>query len=200
MDAALKHPTMLDEFLEWEERQPERLELVGGVVRLMAGGTADHDRIAVNIAAALQVRLRGSGCFVHGSNLKVLSRGENASTYPDVFVRCGPLAGRATRTDDPVVVFEVLSESTAEDDLTRKKLVYKAIWSLRAIVYVSQRDARLTVLRRDVEGRWSDDEPVEGLGRSLALPELGIALPMAEIYENTEVAASAAARATSAPS
>ena len=52
--AALAAPATLDAFLDWELRQPERFELVGGVVRLMAGGSEDHDRIGLNIAAALR--------------------------------------------------------------------------------------------------------------------------------------------------
>ena len=41
-------PMGVDAFLAWEERQPERFELVGAVVRLMAGGTEGHDRISGN--------------------------------------------------------------------------------------------------------------------------------------------------------
>ena len=70
-EAASHADLSLDAFLQWEEQQPERFERVGGVVRMMAGGTADHDGSGVNVAAALQSRLRGSRCAAHGSNLKV---------------------------------------------------------------------------------------------------------------------------------
>ncbi len=190
-DAALTCPTTLDAFLDWEERQPERWELVGGAVRMMAGGTGDHDLIAMNIGTSLRVRLRGTGRVVHGSNLKVVSRGKGASAYPDIFVRCGQPVGRGTCTDDPVVIFEVLSESTAQRDLTGKRLAYKALWTLRAIVYVSQDEPRIHIVRRDADGRWDDDDPVVGLHGELALPEIGASLPLAEIYEDTAVAAAA---------
>jgi Uma2 family endonuclease len=91
--AAPTPPLDLEGFLDWEERQRERFELAGGVVRMMAGGTEDHDRIAINIAAALRTRLRGTPCSAHGSNLKLLSRAMGASMYPDAFVRCGPREG-----------------------------------------------------------------------------------------------------------
>jgi Uma2 family endonuclease len=91
--AAPTPPLDLEGFLDWEERQRERFELAGGVVRMMAGGTEDHDRIAINIAAALRTRLRGTPCSAHGSNLKLLSRAMDASMYPDAFVRCGPREG-----------------------------------------------------------------------------------------------------------
>ena len=71
-------PSTLESFLAWEEAQPERFELAGGVVRTRAGGTEDHDRVSGNIGAALRARLRGTPCSAHLSNLKVLSRGANA--------------------------------------------------------------------------------------------------------------------------
>jgi len=87
-----------------EEHQPERFELVGSVVGMMVGGIENHDRIGGNIFAALRLRLRGT---------------PGASTRPDV-VRCGTREGRRTTTDDPVIVFEVLSDSTAKHDLIRR--------------------------------------------------------------------------------
>jgi Uma2 family endonuclease len=189
---ALAVPSTLDAFLEWEAAQPERFELAGGVVRLMAGGSEDHDRISLNIAAALRLRLRGTPCSAHSSNLKVLSRAANAVMYPDAFVRCGPREGGRAAVDDPVVVVEVLSESTAKHDLTRKRLAYEAIPSLRRIVYVSTDEARLDLRVRGADGLWRDEAAVEGLGGTLALPELDLALPLAEIYEDSEVASAAA--------
>jgi Uma2 family endonuclease len=180
-------PLDLDGFLDWEERQLERYELAGGVVRLMAGGTEDHDRIGGNVLAALRVRLRGALCSVHGSNLKLLSREKGASMYPDVFVRCGPREGGRTRTDDAVIVFEVLSEGTATFDLTRKRIAYEAIGTLRRIVYVSTSEPLLTVRVRGEDGHWRDD-PVEGLDGMLPLPEIEVTLPLAEIYEDSDVA------------
>lgn len=184
--AAVAAPSTLDAFLEWEARQPERFELACGVVRLMAGGSEDHDRISGNIFAALRIRLRGTPRSAHFSNLKVLSRAADAVMYPDVFVRCGPREGGRVAVDDPVLVVEVLSESTAKHDLTRKRLAYEAIPSLRRIVYVSTDEPRLDLRVRDASGTWRDDA-LEGLDASLALPELGLTLPLAEIYEDTEV-------------
>ena len=180
-------PLDLDGFLDWEERQPERFELAGGVVRMMAGGTEDHDRIAGNIFAALRTRLRGKPCSAHGSNLKLLSRAKGASMYPDVFVRCGPREGGRTRVDDAVLVFEVLSEGTAQLDLTRKRMAYEAILTLRRIVYVSTAEARLDVRVRGEDGVWRD-ETVEGLEDALRLPEIEASMPMTEIYEDSDVA------------
>ena len=186
----------LGDFLAWEEQQEARYELLpGGVITMMAGGTGDHDAVAMNIAMALGPRLRGSGCRVHGSNLKVISDRAQSSVYPDVFVRCGPAVGGGTRTDDPVIVFEVLSESTSRNDLTRKRQVYKSMLSVRVIVYVSLAEPRLDIVRRGADGRF-DDEVLEGMDAMLDLPEIAASLTMVEIYEDTSLASRTATAET----
>jgi Uma2 family endonuclease len=185
-EAADLAPVSLDAFLHWEERQEERFERVSGVVRMMAGGTLTHDTISLNVTSALRSALRGGPCRAQGSNLKVVSpRGD--VMYPDAFVRCGPAAGGATFVDDPVIVVEVLSLGTAQYDLTRKRLAYKTIPSLRAILYVHPDRARIDIVRRDADGRWDDDAPAEGLDAALALPEIGARLALGEVYEGVEV-------------
>lgn len=174
----------LDGFLAWEEAQLERYERVAGIVRMMSGGTAAHDRIALNIARALHPQVRGGACSVQGANLKVVSRAVGAVMYPDVFVRCGQPLQQETSCEDPVVVFEVLSASTAQHDLTRKKHAYQAIESLRAIVYISQADASIEIVRRSASG-W-DAQFIEGEDAVLELPEIGAAIAFSEIYEDVD--------------
>jgi hypothetical protein len=66
------------------------------------------------------------------------------------------------------------------------------------IVYVAQDEPYLTIVRRAAaEDAWDDDAEADGLDASLDLPETGVRLPMAEIYEGTDVARAAAEAATS---
>jgi Uma2 family endonuclease len=186
-EAAWTAPMTLADFLAWENNQPERFERVGGVVRMMAGGTEAHDSIETSLKAVLAQRLRGSGCRVHGPNLKVISPRRDL-LYPDLFIRCGVLDPTATSRDDPIIVIEILSKSTAQHDLTRKKHAYQTIASVQRIVYVAQNEARLDIVVRDADGRWHD-EVVSGLEGELVLPELGLSVPMAEIYAEIEFTA-----------
>ncbi len=179
-DPALEIPIDTEGFLAWEARQPERWELVSGVVRMMAGGTARHDMIATNLRVALAQRLRGTGCRVFGSDFRLVTpKGDVA--YPDLSVRCGPVDPEATQMDDPVLLVEVLSPSTAQFDLTRKKRAYEAIPSLRALVYVVPEEPLVLVLRRGEGDAWRE-ELVEGTDAILDLPEIGIQVPLSEIY------------------
>lgn len=74
MTTRLAHaPTEPQAFIAWESRRKARYELIGGEVRLMAGGSRAHDVVAGNVLAALHGALRGQDCDVHGSNLKIVS-------------------------------------------------------------------------------------------------------------------------------
>ena len=187
---ALKAPTTLDDFLAWEEEQLERYEYLDGLVRMMTGDTEEHDRLSVNLIALLRYALRGGPCSVHASNLKVVSKAGNASMYPELFVRCGPRESKRTRVEDAVVVVEVLSPRTAKNDLTRKRRAYTLLPTMRVVVYVSQDEPRLDLVRRQPDGSFAD-EVVEGLDARLELPEIGVSLAMAEVYEDTLVARTA---------
>lgn len=182
----------LDEFLAWEERQPLRHEFVGGVVTAMAGGTADHNQIAGNVYVMLRVRLAGrSGCRPYIGDMKVLPPTGEA-TYPDVAVVCPPPPGQATTTETPSLVVEVLSRSTRGDDSGRKRWGYYAIPTLRHYLLVDQLTPRVEVASREADGTWRSTV-VEGLERLVELPGLDLSLPMAEIFEGVEFAASPAA-------
>ena len=61
----------------------------------------------------------------------------------------------------------------------------------RRIVYVSVDEARVDMRVRSADSAWGD-ETVEGLAAVLALPEIGASLPMAEVYEETDLAAPSA--------
>jgi Uma2 family endonuclease len=175
----------VDEFLDWENRQPERYEFVGGVLRLMSGGTASHDLVAMNLARVLGNALAGRPCFVHGSNLKVRSP-EGASMYPDVFVRCGSHRGQAQVVDDPIVVVEVLSPSTQRDDLTLKRWAYQAIPSLQAILFVSAQTAAVELAEREPDGSWRSRH-FRGLDATVPLAALAVELPAAEFYMGADL-------------
>ena len=168
-----------------ENRLKARYELIGGEVRLMAGGSRADDVVAGNILAALHAALRDKDCDVHGSNLKIVSPA-GMVTYPDVFVRCGPLADEAIECQDPVVVFEVLSPSTRSEDLVRKRWGYQAIPTLAHLVYVDAARVRIEIATRAPEDRWWSVF-LDQLNASLDLTALGIELALGEIYASTRV-------------
>ena len=87
----------------------------------------------------------------------------------------------------PVLIVEVLSASTAEYDRSRKFNQYQKIPSLRHYILVSQTAWVLEWFRRDEAGQWiytvlSDPTDV------LEIPDLDLRLPLADVYDDTDVA------------
>jgi Uma2 family endonuclease len=185
MNIAMRRPMTVEQFLAWEERQDLRHEFDGFQPVAMAGGTAALSAIQRNLIIALGTRLRGKPCQAHGSDLKILVDGR--IRYPDAFVVCTPVAPKTTLVTDPVVVFEVLSESTSHDDLVVKNAEYRACPSIRRYVTLEQTHAGALVFARK-----GDDfvaEPLAGDGAVLRLPEFGIDIPLAEFYAGVPLAA-----------
>ncbi len=179
MNLALRKPMTLAEFLEWEERQPLRYEFDGIGPVAMTGGTYGHSTIQGNLATAVGGRLRGKRCRFHGSHLK-FQVAEGHVRYPDGMVLCSPIDRTATVVFDPVVVFEVLSPSTARDDRIVKAREYQATPSVQRYVMLEQDGVSATVYARSRE-TWTHEILIAD--SILSLPEIDVELPLAELYD-----------------
>jgi Uma2 family endonuclease len=171
----------VEEFLAWEERQEGRYEFDGFRPVAISGGTYAHEMIAGNILMELGARLRGSHCTPLGQGMKIEVAGR--IRYPDALVVCSPVGRKATVIKDPVVVFEVLSDSTAHIDQFEKLREYTAASSIRRYVILGQDIIGATVYVRD-----GDRMVVETVarGETLMLPEIGVEIPLDDIYRDAE--------------
>lgn len=175
----------LDDFLIWEAEQPESHEYDGFGPVARNGGTVAHATIGTNLIIELGNRLRGTHCRAYGSGLKVLVAGR--VRYPDAFVSCTPTSNTATWRTDPVVVFEILSESTAVADRTTKNAEYRATPSIRRYIMLSQESISANIYER-IGDDWVGTL-VADPAAVLALPEIGVELPLAALYDGLKLAA-----------
>src|SRR6202142_2356908 len=179
MNLAVRKPMSLAEFLEWEERQELRYEFDGVEPSAMPGGSRRHASTQRNLAMAIGNRLRGKPCQFFGSDLKIQAA-ENSSRYPDGMVICSGLDPALKIVRNPVVIFQVLSPSTAAADRIVKAREYQATPSVQRYVMLEQARIGATVYVRAADG-WNvlvlkgDD--------TLALPEIDLAIPLVEFYE-----------------
>ena len=150
MNVALQHRWTTERFLAWEESQELRYEFDGFQPIAMAGGTAARAAIQRNLIVALGIGLRGKPCQSYGSELKI-KVADGPIRYPDAFVVCTPVLPRATVVSNPVVIFEVLGESSATDDFVTKNAEYRATPSVRRYVVLQQTKAAAAVLSRKGE-------------------------------------------------
>ena len=100
----------------------------------------------------------------------------------DLQVVCSRNPGTERYQEHPVLVIEVLSESTRRIDLGEKRQAYLALPSLKVLLLVEPDYPLVTVYRRQPEGGFATEEH-EGIDAVIALPEIEAELPLAELYE-----------------
>ena len=170
-----------DEFLAWDERQPDRHELVDGVpLRMMAGASEGHNDVVINIVSELRTRLRGKPCRPFNGDSAVETK-PGQIRRPDAGVHCSPRQPSALMARDPRLVVEVLSPSTRDFDTYRKADEYKLVPGLARILLVDPNRPEVFMWNRDGAGEW-ESATVAGMEAVIDMPEIGIALPLAEIY------------------
>lgn len=181
MATVIRSAWTVAEFVSWERNQTERHELIGGRVQMMVGGTAAHAAIVGSVFARLREAARARGCRAFAADMK-LKAGDNV-TYPDVFVTCAAIDGKATIVDDAVVVVEVLSPSTYDVDFGRKLQGYQQLPSLELYVLIQQDVRSVTTVRRS-GAAWTMTTLAES-GR-IEIASLGLTIDLDEIYEDIQ--------------
>ena len=178
-----------DEYVALEHRSETKNELVNGEIYAMSGAKPRHNVIALNIAVALQGRLRavGSPSRVFNSDQRLRSDATGMNTYADAVVSCGPRfdAKHREALANPKVIVEVLSKSTEDYDHGAKFAHYRTIPSFVEYVLVSQRTRQVEHFRRLESGQWLLTV-LEGDEAVLELPALECVIPLREIYAETD--------------
>lgn len=167
-------------YLQWELASQVKHELIDGQVYAMAGVSANHERIAVNVLSEFAGHLRNSPCEPFGSDMKL--RIKENFFYPDVMVDCHFDESEPYYTETPLIIVEVLSRSTRKMDETYKLMAYINIPSLQEYVLIEQDVADITVLRRS-DG-WVPKHYF--LGDSISFEAIGLTLAVEDIYRRVQ--------------
>ena len=182
MSTTVRRPLTLDAFLDWERRQDLRYEFDGVQAIAMTGGTVAHSVIGTNLVRALQDQLRGKPCRAFRGDVKIIVDGR--VRYPDALVTCSPVLSSADIVPEPVVVFEIISPSTANVDRIVKNQEYRATPSILHYAMIEQVQMAATVFSRNGSD-WSG-RVIAGAA-TIALPEIGVDLPLADLYAGLEL-------------
>ncbi len=183
-NAPESQPISVEAYLKGEAIAKRKHEYVTGVVYLMVGATNAHNRIATNGTVSLGSQLRGQPCQVFNSDTKVRVKTVRGTKfyYPDFLVVCRPNPSSDTFQDQPVVVVEVISESTRRTDEQEKRDAYLSLPTLQVYVLVEQSSLAVVVHRRS--GGDFMREVYCGMSSIVPLPEIHCQLPLADLYED----------------
>ncbi len=179
------------EYLALEEVAEYRSEYFEGEIFAMAGATGEHNLIAKECSRAIDDAAEGSGCQTVLLDMKVRIEGSSAYYYPDIAVVCDKFQYEDEKRQilkNPLIIIEVLSDSTEAQDRGSKFHRYKQISSLREYVLISQKEPQIDVFFKMNDDSWRLDS-YAGLDAKMELRSLGIHVKLADIYRRVEFAA-----------
>ena len=188
LKARVQKTFSVDEFLKREEAGEFRSEYVSGHIYAMAGGTDSHIQISFNLTKILAENLRDK-CRAYQSEMKVRVEHGNAFYYPDVTLVCGEqkfYQGRRDVVENPILLVEVLSESTKEYDKNDKFFAYQSIESFKEYLLVSQDKHVVQQYIRQPDGNWKI-KATFGVDSTLYLESVDVAIPMRDVYDLVEI-------------
>ncbi len=179
---------------EWRELERNshdiKHEYIDGQIYAMSGGSLSHARLGSNAVRIIEDVLvaAGKSCYVYNSDVAARVSSKRY-TYPDTSVTCD---GRDQPAPDkleiksPLVIIEVLSDSTEAYDRGRKFAFYRACPTIQEYVLVTTKYQSVEVHRRTAQG-WTNTQFYDQPTDEIQLVSLGIQFPMVDLYRNSGV-------------
>ena len=177
-----------EQYLELEGSAETRNEYWNGEIRPMPGGTPTHNKIGSNLNALLWFGLKGKpyDLFIADQRLSIPDR--NIYAYPDVMVVPRPIelqAGRKDTVMNPILIVEVLSNSTEAYDRDKKFSAYRTIPTFKEYVLIDQYDPHVEHYVKQNAHQWLFTE-YDGLDQRVMLSSISVEISLVDLYENVE--------------
>lgn len=179
-------PMNVEDYLKLDDNNTDvRYEYLDGQIYAMAGGTADHSRLAINTIVALDAQLSSGTCHVFNSDMRV-QLSEERYVYPDVSISCdsADAQGDSKTLHFPKMIIEILSPSTELRDRTSKFASYRARPTIQEYALVNYTHQYVEIYRRNGK-RWSYQS--YELDEDVEFTSLNLSIPISEIYRLTNI-------------
>ncbi|BDA69753.1 protein of unknown function DUF820 [Calothrix sp. PCC 7716] len=177
-----------EEYLKFEFNSPERHEYIDGKIILRNGNTPNHNLVAGNFYAALNFALRRQPYRVFVTDQRLWIPKKRIYTYPDVMVVQGDLQmqeGRRDTITNPLIIAEVLSESTKSYDKDDKFAAYRTIPTFQEYILIDQYEVHIEQYFKTDTKRWTFAE-YDDLNETLCLNSINFQIALADIYDNVQ--------------
>ena len=133
--------------------------------------------------------MRGKGCRVFPSDMRVKVPAYSPYRYPDLSALCGEAKfenlGNQELLVNPQLIVEILSESTAEFDRGYKFTYYKSIESFTEYILIAQDRPHVSQFIKQEENVWLNRE-FNDIDDKFHLASLDCEIELKELYENVE--------------
>jgi Uma2 family endonuclease len=196
MTAKLKQKKITpEEYLELEEKAEYKSEYWDGIMiplhgepPELVGANINHIQIVSNLTALLSPLLRKRDCRVFPSEMKIWIAKRGKFFYPDVAIVCGKpqfVKNRRDVVENPLLLIEVLSDSTEVKDRAEKFWSYQTLESFQEYVLVSQNRAVVEQFTRQTDGSWRYLAAI-GLESVITSQTIEAVLQLQDIYDLVE--------------
>ncbi len=177
-----------EEYLELEKNSELKHEYFEGEIFAMTGAKPNHNMISFNIAGELKNQLKGSPCMGFTSDQRIKIEALTKYVYPDISIACDEV-----KFDDdplgsllnPVVVFEILSDSTEAYDRGMKFQHYRLLPSLQEYILVSQNYCLVEKYVRNNYRSWKYVS-YEKMEQTLTIESINCEVVLLDIYYRVE--------------
>ncbi len=177
----------VEEYLAMERNSEHKHEFIDGEIFAMAGASREHTLITGNTLTILNQQLQDTACEVYGSDMRVRVS-PTRYTYPDLSLVCASPQFSDDRPGsllNPLLIIEILSESTEHKDRTIKFRDYRGIPSLQGYILILQDTPHIEQFIRQKDDHWLLSE-ARGLDSEIHLPTINCKLQLTQVYRRIE--------------
>lgn len=185
-ESAPKHYYSIEEYIEIEKNSLEKCEYHDGEIFSMAGGTINHSLLASNMGGSLRdaIKAKGKNCRTFNSDAKI-AISERKFVYADASIVCGKTETFQTMKEgikNPILIVEVLSDSTALYDRELKFQAYQSMASFQEYILVSQDKIFVEVYYKAGGADFWQYRVYNNLSDNIELKSIDVEIPLSEIY------------------
>lgn len=178
----------LEEYLDFEVNSSERHEYINGEIRLMTGGTPNHNQIALNLSGTLNFALKRQPYRVFVTDQRLWIPTKRLYTYPDIMVIQGDIQlqeGRKDTITNPLILVEVLSASTRNYDKDEKFSAYRTLPTFQEYILIDQYNIQIEHYYKTDQKHWIFME-YNNSNETLVLNSISFEIAVADIYDKVE--------------
>lgn len=177
------------EYLAIERKAGARNEYFDGEIFAMAGASREHNQITSNIVRVTGNQLIEKPCSVFSSDMRIKIEEAGKYTYPDIVIACESQEFEDENNDvllNPIVIMEILSDSTEAYDRGDKFAHYQLLDSFVEYILISQYFCRVEkfIRRNDETWIYSKYQTMEDI---VEIETVKCELPLSEIYRKVKL-------------
>ena len=179
-----------DEYLAFERASEVKHEYLGGQIVAMGGAKRNHNTISTNLGGLVWQHLKGRDCESYSNDMRVHLPATSEYVYPDLSIVCGEPIFQDAVLDtliNPLLLVEILSDSTEGYDRGLKFQLYRGITSLREYILVSQDQPRIEKYTKQGDGFWMLSDAA-GIESEITLEPIQLIVRLSDVYDKVDFA------------